>query len=524
MISRASLARTAQQAARRSCGAQRRTFAAAATSAGSYETSDVTGLKIASRDAHGPTTKLAVVAKAGTRFQPLPGLTVGLEEFAFKNTQRRSALRITRESELLGGQLASSHTREAVVLEASFLREDLPYFAELLAEVVTQTKYTTHELHEEVERVLRLKQSALNTNVPAIALDNAHAVAFHTGLGSSLYPASSTPFQKYLNEDYVASFADVVYSRPNIAVVADGAASDALSKWVGQFFKDVPATPRSGQALKTEASKYFGGEQRTSHTAGNSIVIAFPGSSYNSAKAEIAVLASLIGGESSIKWTPGFSLLSKATAGTSSLSVSTSNLAYSDAGLLAVQLSGPAASVRKGAEETVKVLKSIAAGTVAKEDVSKAIANAKFNALNEAQARQSSILLAGSGLVNGGKAYETASLAQAIDSVTAEKLTTVRSPLVIIPNRNTNTSCRPPRPFSPARPPFLPLETSLCSLMLRSLVFRYRWGSKRQKSLYQQSESSRRGGRDVIFVNVYSRNPLVHDTCPLIHLSRCIEL
>lgn len=42
------------------------------------------GLKVASRDAHGPTTKLAVVAKAGTRYQPLPGLTVGLEEFAFK--------------------------------------------------------------------------------------------------------------------------------------------------------------------------------------------------------------------------------------------------------------------------------------------------------------------------------------------------------------------------------------------------------------------------------------------------------
>lgn len=44
----------------------------------------MSGLKVAARDAHGPTTKLAIVAKAGTRYQPLPGLTVGLEEFAFK--------------------------------------------------------------------------------------------------------------------------------------------------------------------------------------------------------------------------------------------------------------------------------------------------------------------------------------------------------------------------------------------------------------------------------------------------------
>ncbi|KAM6531882.1 ubiquinol-cytochrome c reductase core subunit 1 [Fusarium solani] len=429
MISRSSLARTAQQAARRSCRVQRRTFAAAA-STGSYETSDVTGLKVASRDAHGPTTKLAVVAKAGTRYQPLPGLTVGLAEFAFKNTQRRSALRITRESELLGGQLASSHTREAVVVEASFLREDLPYFTELLAEVISLTKYTTHEFHEDVERVLHAKQAALNADAAAVALDNAHAIAFHTGLGSSLYPSSSTPYQKYLNEEYIASFADVVYSKPNIALVADGAAPDTLSKWVGQFFKDVPTAPRSGQTLKTEASKYFGGEQRTSSSAGNSVVIAFPGSGADSAKPEIAVLASLLGGQSTIKWAPGFSLLSKATAGTPGLSVNTSNLTYSDAGLLAIQLTGAAASVRKGAEETVKVLQSIASGNVSQEDVKKAVANAKFTALNANQLRQTSIVQAGSGIVNSGKPYDSASLAKAIEGVSAEALKTTAKALL----------------------------------------------------------------------------------------------
>lgn len=86
MISRSSLARNAQQAARQSWAAQplqRRAFAAAASS-GAFETSDISGLKVASRDTHGPTTKLAIVSKAGTRYQPLPGLTAGLEEFAFK--------------------------------------------------------------------------------------------------------------------------------------------------------------------------------------------------------------------------------------------------------------------------------------------------------------------------------------------------------------------------------------------------------------------------------------------------------
>ena len=43
----------------------------------------------------------------------------------------------------MGGQLAANVSREALVLEASFLRDDLPYFAELLAEVVSSTKYTS---------------------------------------------------------------------------------------------------------------------------------------------------------------------------------------------------------------------------------------------------------------------------------------------------------------------------------------------------------------------------------------------
>lgn len=60
-----------------------------------------------------------------------------------QNTDKRSALRITRESELLGGQLKAYHTREALVVEAAFLREDLPYFTELLGEVITKTRYTS---------------------------------------------------------------------------------------------------------------------------------------------------------------------------------------------------------------------------------------------------------------------------------------------------------------------------------------------------------------------------------------------
>ena len=89
MISRSAIGRNAQLALRRQCCGQpanRRGLAAtvSGSTSFSYETADVGGVKVASRDVSGPTTKLAVVAKAGTRYQNLPGLTTGLEQFAFK--------------------------------------------------------------------------------------------------------------------------------------------------------------------------------------------------------------------------------------------------------------------------------------------------------------------------------------------------------------------------------------------------------------------------------------------------------
>ena len=85
MIPRAAVSRNGQRALQ--CQTRlntRRWLATAASGSFSYETGDAGGVKFASRDLPGPTTHLAVVAKAGTRYQPLPGFSEGLEKFSFK--------------------------------------------------------------------------------------------------------------------------------------------------------------------------------------------------------------------------------------------------------------------------------------------------------------------------------------------------------------------------------------------------------------------------------------------------------
>ncbi|KAL9104452.1 MAG: hypothetical protein Q9163_000604 [Psora crenata] len=434
MIARVSLARHGRQtlwSCRTANG--RRRLATVASGTFSYETGDAAGVKVASRDFPGPTTHLAVVAKAGTRFQPLPGFSDGLEKFAFKSTYKRSALRITRESELLGGQLSASHSRENLVISTRFLRDDLPYFAELLGEVISQTRYTggfrvgmsnarqAHELQEEVNAVIGLSRKALLGNTTEFAFNSVHGVAFHRGLGNPLHPSSSTPMTKYLQEDLLRQYSQVAYAKPNIAVVANGASHQDMSKWVGQFFTECHSSlPPDSSSEGTSPSKYYGGEERVAHDSGNTMILAFPGSSSftgGSYKPEMAVLAALLGGRSNIKWSSGFSLLSKATEAYPQAHISTTHHTYSDAGLLTVCISGNARHVRDASREVVIALKDTAAGKVSSEDIKKARATAKFQALESGQNIDTGIELTGAGLIQEGKAFQIDEVGKGMDDV-----------------------------------------------------------------------------------------------------------
>jgi ubiquinol-cytochrome c reductase core subunit 2 len=87
MLSRSALSRTAPRALRPSysvAGASSHRGLASATPSLQYETSEAAGIKIANREVGGPTMTLALVTRAGPRYQPFPGFSEALEHFAFK--------------------------------------------------------------------------------------------------------------------------------------------------------------------------------------------------------------------------------------------------------------------------------------------------------------------------------------------------------------------------------------------------------------------------------------------------------
>ncbi|KAH3955685.1 hypothetical protein HBH98_013280 [Parastagonospora nodorum] len=424
MFSRSTACRGAQRAARQQAlrQTQRRGLAAPASGSFQYEAGEAKGVKFASRDFAGPTTTLALVSKAGTRFQPLPGLTEGLANFAFRGTERRSTLRIVRESELLGAALNAHHSRENLVLEAKFLRDDLPYFVELFGEVASQTKYQPYVYNEEVLPLIDFAHKRFLASVTDMATNSAHSLAFHRGLGTPTASASPTPYTKYLDAATIEYYSKIAYAKPNFAVVANGAEHGEFSKWVNEFFDDVPATAE-GELAGTEQTKYVGGEERIAHDGGNAMVIAFPGSSSFTGKfykPEIAVLGSLLGGQSAVKWSPGFTILGQAAA--PGVKVKTTSAIYSDAGLLYTTITGSAKGVASTAKAAVDAIKKIAGGEISSEQISKAKAAAKFKELEHGQDIRAGLELTGSGLIHNTQAYQIDEVAKAIDGVSEEAL------------------------------------------------------------------------------------------------------
>ncbi|KAF2443544.1 LuxS/MPP-like metallohydrolase [Karstenula rhodostoma CBS 690.94] len=423
MFSRSTACRGAQRAARQAVRpSQRRGLAAPASGSFQYQAGDANGVKFASRDYAGATTTLALVAKAGTRYQPLPGLTEALQHFAFRSTDRRSTLRIVRESELLGAQLSAYHTREALVLEAKFLRDDLPYYVELFGEVAASTKFQPHVYFEEVLPMLQFSHKRFLANPLDMAINSVHGLAFHRGLGNPTASSSSHPYTKYLEADTVEWYSKVAYAKPNVALIANGAEHSDLSKWTNEFFGGLPASPIEQVTTGTEQTKYHGGQERIAHASANAFVVAFPGSSSPSGKfykPEIAVLASLLGGQSSIKWSSGFSLLgnAKASPGTS---VKTTSAIYSDAGLLYTAITGNAEYVAQTAKTTVELIQKIAAGDIPQELFQKAKAAAKFTELEYGQDTTAGLVYTGSGLISNNQSYQIDEVAKAIDGVTEE--------------------------------------------------------------------------------------------------------
>ncbi|KAH9440746.1 hypothetical protein Pst134EA_032312 [Puccinia striiformis f. sp. tritici] len=301
------------------------------------------------------TASISLFIKAGSRYQPNHGIAHLLKNSVFKSTQKRSALSLVRETELLGGVLTSSLNREHLILSAEFLKGN-------------DSKLTRHEFHEEVLPGAKSEYTQAQEDPTIVAIDQAHQLAFRGGLGNSLF----------INPHLSASHESVIdYARSSFgntkdqAIVSTGIEAERLTELVNQFFI-VPTTTSS--ASSDQKSSYHGGEARiTSPHGSDTLLVAFKGSEGPSNEAVYTVLQHLLGSDpASVKWSNG-------TSPFSSLPVKAFHLSYSDIGLFGILVKAPANQSKTFATQALNEIKKIANGEgVDKGSINRAALKARF--------------------------------------------------------------------------------------------------------------------------------------------------
>ncbi|KAI9319910.1 Metalloenzyme, LuxS/M16 peptidase-like protein [Dichotomocladium elegans] len=379
------------------------------------------GIKVAAIEEPGQTAGLSVIVNGGSRAENVGGAAHMLKNYGFKNTNSRSAFRITREAELVGGVLSANLTRETIAYSAEFLNSDAAQFAELLGDVVSNQKFQPHEFVDVAKQAAA--ESAAAAHSPEIsALEAAHRAAFRTGLGNSVFADAHSR----VSNDDVKQYAAQLFNTGNIALVGSGLSLDTVQKFAETYFNGVPA----GSQVQTSATKYYGGEARVESNGANQYVLAFEGAPLNSTEyAAAQVLRFALGGERPVQHAAPSGLLGEVSAKFNAAEIKAFNVGYSDAGLFGVYVSGTSAEVASAVAAAAEQLKGLSKA-LSEADFARAVAQAKFAATAGFESRLDRLDTVGAQALLAGKYTSVAEAAAAIDSLSASDVAKVAEKLL----------------------------------------------------------------------------------------------
>ncbi|KAJ3034999.1 ubiquinol-cytochrome c reductase core subunit 1 [Rhizophlyctis rosea] len=330
------------------------------------------GIQIATYDEQGPVSTLALVVKAGSRYEPLdaPGVAHLTKNSLMRTIPGDALVRTIRNAELRGNTIYSSVDREHLVIASDFLRDDLVDAVPTLLTHLYNQSIAAYEFLD--SRNLAIIESNGNLADPSVKVFEAlHEVAFRSGLGNGVFAAPSAV--KSLKRAQLQDFIRKTFSSDRVAIVGSGISHEDLSKLVESTFKTLEV-PSGGAAAAESVAKYFGGETRieagpksTSH-----FVVAFPSVPATSPDYPAAlVLKSILDTSGRSKWgSPAGSTGLFAQAATEKAHVSAFNASYSDAGLLGFHVQGAAADVKGVASKAFSALKG-AANSISEEAVAR---------------------------------------------------------------------------------------------------------------------------------------------------------
>ncbi|XP_062859418.1 cytochrome b-c1 complex subunit 2, mitochondrial [Trichomycterus rosablanca] len=376
------------------------------------------GLVIASLENYSPASRIGVLVRAGSRYEPLDslGVTHVLRLAGGLTTKGASAFRICRGIEAVGGGLGVSTSREAMVYTVDCLRDHIDTVMEYLINVTTAPEFRPWELPEIAPRV-KVDLALAQQNPQIGVLENLHAAAYKNALSNSVYCPQHMIGK--ITSDQMHAFVQNNFTSARMALVGLGVDHDVL-KQVGEQFLNI----RSGTGAVGAKALYRGGELRA-QTGGSLVhsVVVSEGAALSSAEAPaFSVLQHVLGAGPRIKRGSNTTnklhqAVSKATA--HPFDVSAFNSSYSDSGLFGVYSVAQADSAKDVIKAAVGQVGAIAQGNLTEADLSRAKTQLKAEYLMSVETSEGLFEAIGVQALTEGTYQTPEALGKKIDAVTS---------------------------------------------------------------------------------------------------------
>ncbi|CAM9936945.1 unnamed protein product, partial [Ectocarpus fasciculatus] len=275
------------------------------------------GAKVITRESGQLGATVGVVVGSGSRDESAAqsGASLHLEGMAYKLTEARSSIRLMRDVENVGGNLAASRGREKMVYVSECPPDSAGTVLSALAESVVSPKIVPWEMSDASAKLSEIILQRHGESTAEQVDDALHAAAFGdlSSLGKPLTPGLSS-----LSADGLKEFRGARYKAPGITVVGVNVPHEEFKS---QAEAALEAADSSAPAARSPA-KYVGGELRVKSDVGStSVSMAFAGPSGSDASAPAyEVLGALLG----------------ARAAAAAPSASGFSVSYTDAGLIGV--------------------------------------------------------------------------------------------------------------------------------------------------------------------------------------------
>jgi predicted Zn-dependent peptidase len=229
---------------------------------------------------HIESVALGIWVKSGARNEREDehGIAHLLEHMAFKGTKRRSAWKIASEIENVGGEINAATSVETTSFYARVLADDVPLAIDILADILTESKFDAEELQRE-QHVILQEIGAAHDTPDDIVFDRFTETAFrHQTIGRSILGTPETV--KSFTSKQLHDYMERQYGAERMVVVAAGAIDHE------RFLREVEHRlggfrPKAESAMPQYAH-YVGGDYRENRDLMDAqIVLGFEGRAYH---------------------------------------------------------------------------------------------------------------------------------------------------------------------------------------------------------------------------------------------------